>query len=79
MPIDRKAQQREEQPLARDGRDGREPEGEIEGKTFEEWEAEYQQITTPYQARELALCRFGVHPDQVVIDVPAEPDSEREA
>jgi len=65
MPLDPETQQQIEEPT-------------IEGKTFEEWEAKYQQITTKHQAREITLLKFGYHPDQQVESAP-EPDSGKSA
>ena len=59
--------------------DGREPTGLVEGKTFEEWVEEYKLIVTEYQALELALTTFGIHPDLVVVEAPAELEPERKA
>lgn len=44
------------------------PEPTVEGKTYEEWVAEYETVTDPETAREAAGFLFGYGGDRFVID-----------
>lgn len=50
----------------------------VEGKTYEEWVAEYEEVTDPETAREAASWLFGYGGDRFVIDPETGEESPEE-